>query len=43
MGRRVIENTHSTRDRSITYLEGECSHRRAEEEEEEEEEEIKRQ
>jgi len=35
--RRVIENEHSNRDRSVTYLQGECSYIRADVEEEEEE------
>ena len=35
---RVIDNKHSNRVRSMTYLQGECSYRRAQEEEEEEEE-----
>ena len=34
-GSRVIENKHSNRGRSTTYIQGECSYRRAEEEEEE--------
>ena len=32
-GSRAIQNIHSNRDRSMTYLQGECSYRRAEEEE----------
>jgi len=41
-GTTVIENKHSNRGWSMTYLQRECSCRRAEEEEEEEEEEERR-